>query len=446
MRIRDLALLTTILLITTSVTCSEGYGNAERSLFVKNKAYNKLEEPNFLTLRYAITLALLKNPELRAYSSEIHAREAKALQARLLPNPEVGITIENFAGQGDYRGFDAAETSIEISQLILLAGKRQKRCKVASLEYDIARWEYKIKQLDIINATSTAFVDVLKAQDQLRLSKELLSLANKIYRTVVERVKSGQVSPIEKTRASIILSTAQIQLEKSENRLKAARKRLAAMWGCKSPHFKKAVGRLDNVHPIPSMDLLNKLVEKNPEITRWMIEIKRAKAVLELERSKRIPDMKLSWGMRRLEETDDYAFLFSFSIPLPIFNRNQGGIREAHYRLSQAYEKKDAVELAIRTELAKAYKALASAYTEVSTLKERILPAAQKTFYAIREGYKKGKFGYLDVLNAQKTLFDSKRQYVKALASYHRAKIYLLRLVGQSLKDMEANQSLKEDM
>ena len=109
------------------------------------------EEPTgVLTLRQALALALLRNPELASAAWEVRAGEARTLQAGLLPNPEVGVEVENFAGSGEFRGVDAAETTVALSQVIELGGKRLRRARVAALERDLAAWEYEgtVKLID----------------------------------------------------------------------------------------------------------------------------------------------------------------------------------------------------------------------------------------------------------------------------------------------------------
>ncbi len=396
------------------------------------------EEPEeSLTLRQALSLVLMKNPELKSYSWEIRAKEANLFQSRLFPNPEIDIQVENAAGQGDNSAFDAAETTIELSQIILLGGKRKKRTRLATLQRSLAVWDYEIKRLDILTSTTIDFVNVIAAQAQLSQAKELLRTSEEVYLTVAERIKAGKVSPVEKTKASVILANSQIQLNKAKLKLDALRKQLASMWGAKSPRFEKAVGNLDDVSPIPSFKSLENLIARNPEIARWTVEMEKSRARLDLEKARRIKDLKLSAGARRFENTDDYAFVFGFSIPLPLFDRNQGGILEAYSKLAKAEEEQKAMELYIRRALAQAYEDLSSSYAETMALKKHILPAAQKVFHAVSEGYRVGKFRYLDVLDAQRTLFEIKTQHIKNLATYHTAKANLERLLGQDLDAIE---------
>src|SRR5919109_2751062 len=119
------------------------------------------EEPTgVLTLRQALALALLHNPALASAAWEVRAGEARTLQAGLLPNPEFSVEVENFAGSGAFRGMDAAETTIALSQVIELGGKRLRRARVAALQRDLAAWDYEATRIDVFTATTKAFVEV----------------------------------------------------------------------------------------------------------------------------------------------------------------------------------------------------------------------------------------------------------------------------------------------
>ena len=217
----------------------------------------QLREPiGVITLRQVLPLALMKNPELVTFSWEVRAREARTLQTALLPNPELSTVMEDVGGSGAFSGLSQAETTIALSQLIELGGKRSKRTRVASLTRDLAGWDYETKRIELLTQVSQAFIDVLGAQERLVRTEELVRLAEQVALTTSERVKAGKVSPIEETRANAAFSLARIELDRAERALEASRKRLAATWGSTSPHFERLEGELDFVSPIPSLEQL----------------------------------------------------------------------------------------------------------------------------------------------------------------------------------------------
>ncbi len=399
-----------------------------------------LEEPTgAISLREALALALVKNPDLAAFSWEVRAREARTLQAGLLPNPGLSVLVEDVGGSGDFHGAQQAQTTIQLSQLIELGGKRAARMRATSLTRDLAGWDYEVRRIETLTQVSQAFTETLAAQQRLLLAEELVGLAEEVARTVSERVKAGKVSPIEETKANIALSSVRIERERARLALEAARKRLATTWGSTTLRFDRVEGDLDVVAPLPRLERLVERLARNPALARWAVEMAQRQAVVQVERANAIPDITVSGAFRRINETDDNALVFGVSIPLPLFNRNQGAILEARHRLAKAEAERRAVEVRVTSALADAYKALATAHAEAVALKANVLPGAQSAFEGINEGYRLGKFGYLDVLDAQRTLFDARARYLQAVAAYHTAVAEVERLVGEPLATVQTD-------
>jgi cobalt-zinc-cadmium efflux system outer membrane protein len=392
------------------------------------------EEPTgVINLHRALSQALLESPELAAFSWEVRAREAATLQAGLIPNPEIGVELENFGGSGASEGLEGSETTFRLSQLIELGGKRSGRARVAALEQSLAGWDYESKRLDVVTGVTKAFVDVLAAQERLALTEELVRLADEVFNAVRERVRYGKVSPVEEAKAGVVSATSRIELEKAERGLEAARKRLAATWGSSSPAFERVDGRLDVVEPIPPAGELAGRISQNPDIVRWTAEMEQREAAVKLENARRIPDLTLSGGVKHFRETDYHTFVVDLSVPLPLFDRNQGGALEARHGLAKAGEERKASEVRARTALAEAYLTLSAAFAQAVALRDDVLPAARTAFDAYNEGYRLGKFDYLDVLDAQRTLFGARGQYIEALAAYHKAVADVEQLIGERL-------------
>jgi cobalt-zinc-cadmium efflux system outer membrane protein len=394
----------------------------------------EIAEPNgAITLRQASALALMHNPGLAAFSWEVRASEARTLQASLLPNPEIKVEVEEVGGPGQRSGFDGAETTIALGQLIELAGKPTKRKRLASLESRLAGWDYEAKRLNVLTEVAYAFVEVLAAQERLKLAEELVRLSEQILDTVTKRVEGGKDSPVEKTKAQVALANARIEQKQAHQRLASAHKQLAASWGSISPVFKGATGQLDATSPIPSETELRHLLAQNPDLARWAVEVQRRRAALELEKANAITDPKIFGGMQRFNETDDTAVVFGLSIPIPAFNRNQGRILESRYNLAKARRQRQAAEANVHMALSNAYEALSSALIEVTALKEEVLPGAQSALDATRQGYSQGKFDYMMVLDAQRTFFYARARYIESLAAYHGARAEVERLIGRSI-------------
>jgi len=395
--------------------------------------------PDQLTMASAMALALKKNPSLAGFSAEIRARDAAALQAGLLPNPELGVEMENFGGKDALEGVDGAETTMAFSQLVELGGKRGNRRKVATLDKTLAEWDYQSKKLDVLAATAKAFVEVLIAQEQVALNGDLLKLAEQTTTAVSEKVDAGKVSPVEKSRAQIELAAARTEANKAVRELEAARRRLAGFWGGERADFGRAVGQLGDISTLPDEESLKAFLGNNPDMARWAAELERSEAALNLARSEAVPDLTLSAGVRNFQETDDNAFVVGVSIPIPFFNRNQGGVSEARARVDKAQSEQRAAKVGLVTGLSDTWQSLSAAYTEAVGLRDEILPSAQSTYESTELGYREGKLDFLQMLDAQRTLFTVKRQYLLALGSYHLASTDMERLVGVPLSDIKNN-------
>lgn len=391
---------------------------------------------NPVTLQKAIDLAIGHNPELNASRWETRAMEGRVLQAGLLPNPEIEAETENFAGSGVFKGFDSAETKVELSQLIELGGKRGKRSTHAVLGRDLAQWDYEVTRADVVARTRRAFMNVLFAQERLTLMRKLLYLADEVLQTTSERVKAGKISPVEAIKAEVDRSTSRIDVKNAQYDLKVARRKLSGSWGGTTPTFGEASGRLGQLLPIPSLEKLEGMVSRNPDVARWAVAIEQHRAGVDLEEARGVPDLTVSFGAKHHNAVDDTAFLMKVSIPIPVFDHNQGATLEARERLSKSKEESRAVWLRVVNNLAETYQRLSSAHMEATDLAQHVLPGAEEAFKASEEGFRHGKFDYLNLLDAQRTLVSVNLRHVNALFAYQQARTQVERLIGLDMNAM----------
>ena len=386
-----------------------------------------------LTLPSALAAALLNSPALAAFSWEMRAREARALQAGLPPNPTFGFEVEEFGGGGSRTAFDGADTTLRLGQLLEFGGKRAKRQQVATLERDLAAWDYETHRLDVLTTVAKAFVAVLAMQERVTLAEEQVGLAEEALQTVARQVKAGAVSPVEETRARVALASSQVELAQRKREQTATQLLLAATWGGTAVTFSAVTGDLEPIVSPPSADALLPHLPHNPDIARWRVEKEQRHAVLALEQARQIPNVEVDAGVRYINADNTAALVFEASMPLMLFDQNQGGIQEAHARLAKANAEQRAVEVQSRARLAAAHQSLFSAFAQVAALRDTILPQAHSAFEAVNQAYQRGRFRYLDVLDARRTLFELRGQYVAALASYHTAAADVERLIAEPL-------------
>ena len=386
-----------------------------------------------LTLAQALTLAQTQNPELAAFSWEIKAHQGMVEQAKLLPNPEIGLGVEKILGEEETRGFTSAETTLQLNPLIELGGKRASRQKIADLERDLAGWDYETTRLNILATASKAFFELLTAQEHLQLGRKNLQLSEEVFETVNIRVQAGKASPLEKNRAQIVVSKNRIALNNHVRTLEAARQNLSSTWGSTKPHFGKTVGNLEGISEPPSLASIALRLTQNPEIARQQTEIELQNARLSLAKAIAVPDLTVGAGIKRHEDIDDYTFLFGVSMALPIFDRNQGGISAATAEVSTQKSENQSIEIRLNTELNQSYEDFQAAYTEANSLQNQILPLAEETFEAINYGYRQGQFEFLDVLDAQRTLIELREQQIDNLQAYHDKRISIVHLIAEEI-------------
>lgn len=388
-----------------------------------------------LTLRDALSAAMMGNPDLAAVAWDVRVAEARTIQAGLWPNPELEIETEEFGRTGAHAVADA-EYAVRLSQPIITAGKIEKQRRVAELGRDVAGWDYEAQRLDVLTDVVRAFTDVLVAQRRLAVARDMHDLAQQVYQTVASQVEAGATTPVQQTRARVQESTATIELQQARRALDAARMRLAATWGAKSVTFDRAQGDLTQVDTPPSLEALAAQLNDNPDLARWATELDQGRAAVDLAEAQATPDVTVSAGVQHFGEADATAAMFSLGVPLPIFDRNQGGILEARYALAAMRQRQRAAESKAHADLADTWQRLQSAHEEMRTLDQQTLPAATQAYDAVRRGYEQGKFTLLDVLDAQSTRFELQQRHVDALREYHHAAAEIERLIGRSLNDM----------
>jgi cobalt-zinc-cadmium efflux system outer membrane protein len=389
-------------------------------------------DPNgVVTLEQAVSLALLHNPKLEVYSWDVRAAQARRIQAGLRPNPEIGIEMENFGGTGSTSAFETSETTIQVGQLIELSGKRAKREHLADIEKNLVKWDYLSKQSDVYAEVTKAFFEVLAAQENFSMQEKIVTVCEQMLDAVTTRVDAGKDPPLEITKAQVELFTSRIERRKAVERLQSARRQLSAQWGQKEARFEKAAGNFESISSLPTKEQAIEMMAQNPDIARLDDEIEARRAALALEKANSVPDPSLSGGLRHLEEENSDAFVVNLEIPLPVNDRNQGSILEAVHELAKARANSKAVRTEKQSFLLQAYEQIDAASDEVKTLQSQVLPGAQNAFDTAQEGYRVGKFDYLTILDAQRTLFDIHAQYIESLLSYHMVRIELERLIKQ---------------
>lgn len=372
-------------------------------------------DSNYLSMETAINKAIKNNPELQTLLKNIDARKAIRLQSSLRPNPEIRIEAENIFGKNEYKGFQSSEVTAGLSHNILLAGKINKRVKVAEMEITLAEWDYESKRLEVITDIRRSFTKALTTQKVIDKNNELIKISEELIMNLRARVKAGKISPAEVLRAQIILNMLQININRLEAEYDSAVFELTTLINAPNSSVEFLKGELKNVNNLPDYDFLYTKLDNNPNIKRFTSEFDKQKAVIKYEKAKAIPDLTISAGFKKLNDVYANTFLISASIPLPIFDRNQGSIQEAQIRLNQKMKEFETVKNKLTLQLKLYYNRLKTLLSIAQKLQNESIPDAEKTFKIIQEGNLVGRFTMLDVLDAERTLFEIQNQYLNTL-------------------------------
>jgi cobalt-zinc-cadmium efflux system outer membrane protein len=395
---------------------------AESAPFTERLAASELS-PSGLTLEAAMRSALLNNPQLRAAQLEVEAGDGAVRQASLLPNPSLDYTQEDLKKQ-------SRTTTVLLSQPLELGGKRAARTALAQRSRDVAVADLEARRSEVRATAIQAFFDALVAQERVTVADESLRIAEGGSAAAARRVAAGKVSPTEETRARVAEANARIERRQAQADRQSALRALTAVMAVPDGSVLRLDGRPDALPPLPANDTLAQRLVDAPALRRAQREVQRAEAAYELERSRRIPDVRLSFGSKRTEETGRSQAVIGISVPLPVFDRNQGAQYETLRRRDAARALAEAEVLRLRSEVLQAADQLQAREDEVQSLQQDVLPGARSAYEAASRGFELGKFGFLDVLDAQRTWLLARSQYLNALSQAHRAAADLERRLG----------------
>ena len=376
-----------------------------------------------ISLAEAVALALDVSPELSASRREIAAAAGQIVQSRTRPNPELGYSLEDTQSR-------TRTQSLQINWPIEMGGKRDARVNVAERNHDVAGADFDTRRADIRASVIAAYFEVLTAEERVALALASEELADKATDVVSKRVLAGKVSPVEETKSRVAGAGLRIESSQATGELRAAKLRLASLLGRDAVDVEVNSSVADAIPFLPSTNALRDRLRASPTIRRAQLEIQRRSAIVSLERSKAMPDITLSLGVKRPNELQRNQILLGISVPLPVFDRNQGNVLEAIQREEKARDELAAVNTKITTEVMQARERLATARDQLGVLVRTILPGAKSAYDAARVGFENGKFSFLDVLDAQRTYFASKSQYIRTVSEVHRADADIDRILG----------------
>ncbi len=371
-----------------------------------------------LTLDDALARASAQHPRLLAQDARAEAAAALAEQAGYRPNPEISVSLENFAGTGTARGVDALEGTVELSQTIERGEKRTRRSALAGLDRTALAAETAVTRSNILNATARAYVTGVIAVQRVKLAEDFVALARTTLDDAEKRRVAGDASAAEPARARAALAAALAEAARQATALQTARIALAALWGGDATDATPSATGLHFPDTIPDASVWLAQLDSHAQLRLAEARVGTARARAELAQANATPDIRVSGGLRYLRENSDAALVGGFSVPLPVRHRNQGAIRAARQELAGAEHETVAVVRELRAEVKTAAQELAAAHAAALRLRREVLPAAEEAAALLHRAYAAGQATQLEVLEAERAHREVHRELLDQEAAY----------------------------
>lgn len=383
-----------------------------------------------LSLNSALQRALAANPRLTAAERDVGIASGQRIQAGALPNPELSFEQDNSFGSGHYRGTRSAESTLQISQLFELFGKRDARIAAGQAALDTSTIQRKAVRLEVLSETATAFIGVLGAQRRIQILDEQVKAIDQLTPLLQRRVDAGASSVAETGRTQVASDLVKADRERARAALASARRDLAVLMGDTTPRFSAVNGRFNVTGRPPAFASVIAAIDANPQLVKWTAIYAQRNAELLLARLKPYPDVRLTAGWRHYNDTGDDAVRLGVSIPIPVFDQNRGNILSAQENLAKVRAERAASRAALIVVAGRAYDSLQGSLRELAILRDSAIPRARDATRAIFEGYGQGRYSLLEVLDAQSSLAQAQLREQEALQNFHVAVATIEGLVG----------------
>lgn len=362
-----------------------------------------------LTLSTALAEIRRVSPSVRAAALEARALDAEADQAGRRLNPSLSLELENFSGSGPLSGFDQTETTFALEQTFRLGGKRSHSERAARARQAAASAECAVILRETELEAAILFAELVAAAQLRDLAEDSADLADELTNTVELRVDAGAAAPPELARAIADAAALRASVASAQANIDRRRYALALLWGSAEPTF--AIPAQISVDPA---DLAGTSVIAHPALDRADASVSARSAEQKLARSAAIPDVTVSAGFRRFEETGDEALIAGVSVPLPLFDRGRDTARASALRGEVASLNRAATQQQLLARQRAAISARRAAQTRLDITRETALPAAEAAYEAAVSGYQIGRFDLTTTLNARTALLDARLAVIDA--------------------------------
>jgi cobalt-zinc-cadmium efflux system outer membrane protein len=366
-------------------------------------------------------------PRLAEARANVARAEGLARQAGVMPNPTLGLEIENFSGSGPFRGTSLSETTATIGQTLELGSKRSARVAAGRAEVEAARAQARRAEAEYAFDLAAAYAEAEASDRRLQLARDGLSLAEEDARIASALVDAGREAELRRLQAQAAVQAARAAVDQAQAARAVAFGNLTALSGAPAPITSIQTSLLDAPAPL--------FPGANPEVTATAVfvaahaEREAAARRLRVERRRAVPDVTVSVGVRRFEEDDATALVAGVSVPLPLFDQNRGNIAAARAEEAAAEARLSAARLeaeaAVRTSTART----AAAESRLAAAREGER-TAQEAYRLSRIGYEAGKLPLAELVAARRALAEAREQSIAAAVERINAQAAQARLTG----------------
>lgn len=361
-------------------------------------------------------LALSNSPSLSVYRARVEALQGERVQVGLPPNPVAGYVGSQIGDQGT-----AGQQGAYVGQEFVTGGKLRLNQAVASQDIRVMEQEYAIARYRVINDVRLTYYDVLVAQRRIEVAQKLLEISEQGEATADLAHKNSQGNRVDLLQSRVEARSARILLDNSKNEKTAAWRSLSAIVGVSDLKESPLAGDLNSKLPEIQFDqTFGCLKTESPELAAAHIRVDRARFALQRAFAERKPNVEIQASVQHDNATEDEIAGVQAGIPLPLWNRNQGGIHRAQAEIVAAENDISRVEQSLKRRLAKAFQRYENAKQQVKTYEVDILPDAKASLDLVTAGYKAGELGYFILLTSQRTYFQTNLSYLESLRELNR--------------------------
>jgi cobalt-zinc-cadmium efflux system outer membrane protein len=389
-----------------------------------------------LSLDEAIGLFLRQNLDLLIAKFGIESKKGQEITARLFPNPVAFIGTQSSYVQG-YTLSNSGQLFWQIQQLFELAGKRGYRMESAGLGTQSAEADFEDAVRQLSFAVKDAYYRIQRADRRLALAEENRDRFSRILEINTIRFKKGYISEVDLIRIRLQFIDFQSQVIQSIQESETARADLRQLLRLSSATRLELTTELEYKRLDPDIDRLHAIaMEARPDVRGKRLQFSQREADLKLAKAYRVPDVTVGAGyaVQGPKGPDNPGQLaVNLGLPLPLFNRNQGGIVQAEAGVQTAEADLGRTLNQVENQVDMAYRNLIQSRRLVEAYLGGVLDDARSTLTIVERAYERGGATLLDLLDAARTSRTIQQNYIEALFNYQRNVIQLESAVGQEI-------------